>query len=393
MPGEAQPNSVTENTASPLDLSRRDFVATASAAAGGFALAPGSARAATVGTDIANLPPYGNGTLPPGIRSRPIANVNGLTVHILEAGYEVPGRPAVLLLHGFPELAYSWRKVMLPLAAAEYHVIAPDQRGYGRTIGWNDSYDADPDPFRILNMVRDAMGLVFALGYREVAGVPSLPFNTANRAPLPRPAQTDDKLDAELAKLSPPRKYYQNYQRTRGANDDMLHAPQGLNAFFRAYYHYKSADWGGNKPHPLKARTAAEMAEIPTYYVVERDKGMAATVAPFMPSAAEIAQCKWLTEAEATCTPRNTRGPNSPAHFRAIGCGAARTPRALLRCTRSQAAPSMSHPCSSGARATGVFTRTPAPPRACRRPRAPGWWAFIWWTTPAIGCSRSSLGK
>src|SRR5215472_13459253 len=50
-----------------------------------------------------------------GIRSRSIANVNGLTVHILEAGYESPSRPAVLLLHGFPELAYSWRKVMLPL--------------------------------------------------------------------------------------------------------------------------------------------------------------------------------------------------------------------------------------------------------------------------------------
>src|SRR5262247_1954521 len=332
MPGEAQPNSVTENTASPLDLSRRDFVATASAAAGGLALAPGSARAATVGTDIANLPPYGNGTLPPGIRSRRIANVNGLTVHILEAGYEVPGRPAVLLLHGFPELAYSWRKVMLPIAAAEYHVIAPDQRGYGRTIGWDDSYDADPDPFRILNMVRDAMGLVFALGYREVAGVvghdagspvaawsalirpdvfrsvvlmsspfegaPSMPFNTANGAAPPRPAVTDDELDAELAKLNPPRKYYQNYQRTRGANDNMLHARQGLHAFFRAYYHYKSADWKGNKPHPLKARTAAEMAQIPTYYVMERDKGMAATVAPFIPSAAEIAQCKWLTEAE-----------------------------------------------------------------------------------------------
>ena len=128
MPGEAKPNSITENTASlALDLSRRGFVATASAAAaGGFAL--GSAHAAIVRTDIANLPPYGNGTLPPGIRSRRIANVNGLTVHILEAGYEIPGRPAVLLLHGFPELAYSWRKVMLPLAAAEYHVIAPDQR-------------------------------------------------------------------------------------------------------------------------------------------------------------------------------------------------------------------------------------------------------------------------
>ena len=333
MPGEANPKSITLNRASlAVDLSRRDFVTTASAAAGGLALAQGLARAATVQADIANLPPYGNGTLPPGIRSRRIANVNGLTVHILEAGYEVPGRPAVLLLHGFPELAYSWRKVMLPLAAAEYHVIDPDQRGYGRTTGWDDSYDADPDPFRILNMVRDAMGLVFALGYRDVAavvghdagspvaawsalirpdvfrsvtmmsspfaGVPSLPFNTANGAPPPRPSQTDDELDAELAKLSPPRKYYQNYQRTHGANDDMLHAPQGLHAFFRAYYHYKSANWKGNKPHPLKARTAAEMAKIPTYYVMERDKGMAATVAPFMPSAAEIAQCKWLTETE-----------------------------------------------------------------------------------------------
>jgi pimeloyl-ACP methyl ester carboxylesterase len=172
MPGEANPKSTTENTASlALDLSRRDFVTTASAATGGLALAQGSARAATVHADTANLPPYGNGTLPPGIRSRRIADVNGLTVHILEAGYESPGRPAVLLLHGFPELAYSWRKVMLPLAAAGYYVIAPDQRGYGRTTGWDDSYDADPDPFRILNMVRDAMGLVFALGYREVAAV------------------------------------------------------------------------------------------------------------------------------------------------------------------------------------------------------------------------------
>ncbi|MCC7345937.1 MAG: alpha/beta hydrolase, partial [Variibacter sp.] len=52
-----------------------------------------------------------------------VASVNGLAVHILEAGHEQAGRPAVLLLHGFPELAYSWRKVMLPLAAAGYHVI------------------------------------------------------------------------------------------------------------------------------------------------------------------------------------------------------------------------------------------------------------------------------
>jgi pimeloyl-ACP methyl ester carboxylesterase len=319
------PHSSVEN-----DLSRRDFVAAASAA--GIALAQGPASAAVVGGDLAALPPYGNSTLAPGIRSRAVDNGNGLTAHFLEAGFETPARPAVLLLHGFPELAYSWRKVMPALAAAGYHVIAPDLRGYGRTTGWDDSYDADPDGFRILSMVRDAAGLVLALGYRSVAmvaghdagspiaawcalirpdlfksvalmsspfdGAPAMPFNTANGAPPPRPAPTDEEVDAELAKLARPRTYYQQYQRGRGANDDMLHAPQGLHAFFRAYYHYKSADWKGNDPHPLKARTAEELAKMPTYYVMDLDKGMAETVAPQMPSAAEIAACKWLTEAE-----------------------------------------------------------------------------------------------
>jgi pimeloyl-ACP methyl ester carboxylesterase len=301
-------------------FSRRAFLATAAASA----LSPWAAAQ--------TIPPYGNGTIPAGIRSRRIANVNGLTVHILEAGYETPGRPAVLLLHGFPELAYSWRKVMPPLAAAGYHAIAPDLRGFGRTTGWDNSYDADQDPFRMLNMTRDAIGLVYALGHRSVAmvvghdagapvaswcalirpdifrsltilsspfeGAPSLPFDTANGTPPPKPSINDDQLDAELAKLHPPRKYYQNYYRTRAASDDLLHPPQGLHNFFRAYYFYKSADYPGNHPHPLKARTAEEMAQIPTYYVMEKDKGMAATVAPFMPPADYIARCKWLTEAE-----------------------------------------------------------------------------------------------
>src|ERR1044071_6673024 len=114
---------------------------------------------------------YGPMSLPIGIRSRFVDTNAGIRMHVLEAGYETPGRPCVLLLHGFPELAYSWRKVMPQLAAAGYHVVAPDQRGYGRTTGWDGSYDADPDPFRILNMVRDATGLVYALGYRSVAVV------------------------------------------------------------------------------------------------------------------------------------------------------------------------------------------------------------------------------
>src|SRR5438105_14473972 len=106
----------------------------------------------------ANLPAHGNSTLPPGIRSRVIENINGLSMHVLEAGFETPGQPCVLLLHGFPELAYSWRKVMPQLAAAGYHVIAPDQRGYGRTTGWDANYDGDLAPFPLTNLVRAALG-------------------------------------------------------------------------------------------------------------------------------------------------------------------------------------------------------------------------------------------
>ena len=90
-----------ENT----NLSRRGFLSTAAAGLGGLAIVQTtSARPDVVRTDFSKLPAYGNGTIPAGIRSRHIANVNGMTVHILEADYETQGRPAVLLLHGFPEL-------------------------------------------------------------------------------------------------------------------------------------------------------------------------------------------------------------------------------------------------------------------------------------------------
>jgi len=48
---------------------------------------------------------YGSTTISVGIRSRMVTGVNGITMHALEAGFESAGRPAVLLIHGFPELA------------------------------------------------------------------------------------------------------------------------------------------------------------------------------------------------------------------------------------------------------------------------------------------------
>lgn len=274
------------------------------------------------------LQPLAAGVLPSGIRARMVDGVNGLRVHVLEAGTAGSDRPCVLLLHGFPELAYSWRKIMGPLAAAGYHVIAPDLRGYGRTTGWDDRYDTDLRPFGLLNYVRDALALVSAFGYRSVAAVvghdfgsvvapwcplirpdvfrtvvlmsapfagpPPLPFNTAD-APTMTAPRTED-LDAALAVLK--RKQYRRYYATRDANGDMLHAPQGLHAFLRAYYHMKSADWALNRPFQLAAPTAAEFAKLPAYYVMELDKTMPATVASAMPSAGDIAKCQWLTEEE-----------------------------------------------------------------------------------------------
>ena len=252
--------------------------------------------------------------LPPGIRSRLVPAVNGLTMHVLEAGQV--GQPCLLLLHGFPELAFSWRRVMPALAAAGYHVIAPDQRGYGRTTGWTADYDADLSPFRMLNFVRDALALLGELGIARPHAVIGHDFGSPVAAwcalvrpdvfsrvvlmsspfagpPARNPPRGED-VHAALAALAPPRKHYQWYYATRPAEADMLQAPQGLHAFLRAYYHQKSADWPGNAPHPLAGWTATELAKLPGYYVMPLDATMPEAVAPFMPDAA----CDWLTDAD-----------------------------------------------------------------------------------------------
>ncbi len=65
---------------------------------------------------------YGGTTLPTGIRSRFI-KANGITLHVLESGFESQERPCVVLLHGFPELAYSWRKQMLIFALSPHPIM------------------------------------------------------------------------------------------------------------------------------------------------------------------------------------------------------------------------------------------------------------------------------
>jgi pimeloyl-ACP methyl ester carboxylesterase len=266
---------------------------------------------------VSALPPL---PLPSGIRARSVSGINGLTVHLLEAGYETPGRRAVLLLHGFPELGYSWRKILPQLAAAGYHAIAPDQRGYGRTTGWHNAYDTDLAPFHVLNYVRDAAELVSALGYRSVAAVvghdsgapvaaycaltqpsifPSLVLMSAPFSGPPAAAPpADASIHRDLAALPRPRKHYQKYYSTREADRDMRHPVQGVHAFLRAYYHFKSADWPDNRPGPLASWSASELAKLPEYYIMALERGMPDTVAPHMPSSSQIASCAWLPDTD-----------------------------------------------------------------------------------------------
>ncbi len=261
--------------------------------------------------------------LPAGVRARFVERVNGLRVHVLEAGN--PEHPCVLLLHGFPELAWSWRKVLPALAGAGYYVIAPDQRGYGRTTGWDSVYDGDLGSFRMTNLVRDMIGLMTALGRPHVSAVVGHDFGASVAAwcalirpdifrsvalmsapfsgppvlmeaePAPR-IQID--IHRELAALDRPRKHYQWYYGSREANADMTRCPQGIHAFLRAYYHHKSADWAANRPFRLQGWTASELARMPTYYIMDLADDMARTVAREMPSAEAVAACHWLPEPE-----------------------------------------------------------------------------------------------
>lgn len=98
--------------------------------------------------------------LPDGVRERTVTVTSvddqQVDLHLLEAG---DAGPLVVLAHGFPELAWSWRHQLPALAAAGYRVVAPDQRGYGRSSRPEAIEDYD-----ILHLTGDLVGLLDVLG-------------------------------------------------------------------------------------------------------------------------------------------------------------------------------------------------------------------------------------
>ncbi|KAJ7060995.1 alpha/beta-hydrolase [Mycena amicta] len=288
--------------------------------------------------------------LPSFVKSR-FLPVNGLRMHILEAlpdshklNTSTPKPPLVVLLHGFPELAYSWRKVIGPLADAGYHVVAPDQRIYGRTTSAGPGAAAQTEysdslaPFRMTNLVKDIVALVYALEYESVAAVVGHDFGSpvAAYCALIRPdlfksvvmmsapftgapklnpgahhesnwqlEPTIQLLADALAKLDPPRKHYVHYCSMPKTAQEMQDPPNGLHAFLREYYHVKSADWNGNReprPHPMPAADPASivraMASLPRYYVMPMEATMPTAIHGCRASEEELKGSEWLTEEE-----------------------------------------------------------------------------------------------
>jgi pimeloyl-ACP methyl ester carboxylesterase len=174
----------------------------------------------------------------------------------------------------------------------------------------------------LLNLATDAFALLRALGRDRVAGIAghdfgapvaaacaltrpdvfrSLALMSAPFAGTPEPPfgiPPSPTIHAALAALDRPRKHYQWYYSTREADADMRFCPQGVHDFLRAYFHVKSADWEGNRPHKLRSWTAEDLAQLPTYYIMDRDRTMPETVAPYMPTPEQVARCGWLSERE-----------------------------------------------------------------------------------------------
>ena len=256
--------------------------------------------------------------LPSGIRSRYIENVNGLKMHILESGNAEKIKPCILLLHGFPELAFSWRKIMVPLANQGYHVIAPDLRGVGLTEGCDISYNSNLDNFSIINMAKDIMSLLSHLKYFSNVTIIGHDFGSplAAQCVLTEPnffssltmmsapvagkyskANVNEKINQELKELIPAKKHYQHYFSSPQANRDILNCPQGIESFLNGYYIFKSGDWDGNQPIQLDAWKAEELTKMPSYYIMPLNKNMPELINDFLESN-NLGNPKWLTKEE-----------------------------------------------------------------------------------------------
>ncbi|KAF7881866.1 uncharacterized protein EAF02_006554 [Botrytis sinoallii] len=239
------------------------------------------------------LPPL---PLPPGINSLYLSTPT-LTQHLLTSGSHPT--PSSSSSTASPKLSFSYRYLLPTLSSLGYHVVAPDQRGAGRTTG-HDSRPfstVDLHTTTISRLVTDMVFLVHALGHQNVAcvlghdlgavvaawcgvmrpdlfksvillshpfkGPPLLPISNSTSTSTSTP--TPD-IHTSLSQLPTPLKHYKTYYSTAQAASDLSTPLSTLPSFLHGYFYLKSGHWSGNTPHPLKSFTAEELQHLPPYY-------------------------------------------------------------------------------------------------------------------------------
>lgn len=162
-----------------------------------------------------------------------LIDVNGITLEVFEAGQENAGRP-IVLCHGWPEHAYSWRHQIPALVAAGYHVIVPNQRGYGRSSGPETVTDYD-----LTHLTSDLTALLDHYGYDDAIFVghdwganvvwglamlhPKRVSKIINLA-LPYQERTEKPWVAFMEDIFGPDNYFVHFNRQPGVADAVLDA-------------------------------------------------------------------------------------------------------------------------------------------------------------------------
>jgi pimeloyl-ACP methyl ester carboxylesterase len=249
---------------------------------------------------------------------------------------------------------------MVPLAEeTNCFVVAPDQRGAGRTTGWENRakyYNSiHIEDFSATNLVRDLVVFIHSIGYSNAKCVVGHDFGavSASMLALMRPdmvgklvlmshpfkkvpsitpvssgssestsnakAIAESVLDAKatemfhalgakdlstaLAALNPARKHYRSYNSTSGAVKDWNAPFPSLREFLLGYFHVKSALFGPNsRAGYLKALTAEEMGRMPFYYIMPLQSSMSAAIKQLLVNENDDARrsLSWLPEEQLT---------------------------------------------------------------------------------------------
>ena len=343
---------------------------------------------------------------------------------MLEAGFEAKGRPCVLLLHGFPELAYSWRKVMLPLAAAGYprHRARPARLRAHHRLGRRLRRRSRLLPHAQPGARRAGAGLGARLplgggGGRarlRLAGRGLVRAGPAGRVPLRGADERAVSPARRRSRSTPPTR------RTAGAAAGPEHPrrARGADAAAQALP-VVLLDARGQRQH---AQLPAGRPRLPARLLPLQERGLEGEqAAPAQVAgppaswrrcrpttswtwtrawrrrwrrrcrrAAEIAACKWLPDDELARLQRRVRQdrlPGRPAVVSRADAAAGSRPSCELFSGRTIDVPSCF---IAGKSDWGVYQTPGALREHAGRARARACWAAISSTAPGTGCSRSS---